>query len=61
MTYLGQTGRHLNNRVEVNKSNFHRNGDYYNVLSKHKKENADHDFDWENIENIENIESLKFP
>ena len=42
--------RLLNTRVEEHKSNFHRNGYYHSVRSKHKKENVDHHFDWENIE-----------
>ena len=48
-TYVGQTGRLPNTRVKEHKNNFHRNGYYHNVLSKHKKENLDHDFDWENV------------
>ena len=49
-TYVGQTGWLLNTRVEKHKSNFRINGYYHNVVSKHKKENFDHDFDWENVE-----------
>ena len=50
MTYVEVTGRLFNTRVEKHKSSFRRNGYYHNVLSKHKKENADHDFDSETVE-----------
>lgn len=50
MTYVGQTGRLLNTRVEEHKNNFNRNSYYHSVLSKHKKEFVGHDFDWENVE-----------
>ena len=50
MAYVVQTGRLLNTRVEEHKSNFLKNYYHHNVLSKHRKENADHEFDWENVE-----------
>ena len=50
-TYVGHTShRFLNTRFEEHKNNFHRNGYYNNFLSKHKKENVDHEFDCENFE-----------
>ena len=50
VTYVGQTGRLLNTRVEEHKKNLGRKCNYYNVLSDHRKEYADHDFDWNNVE-----------
>ena len=50
VTYVGQTGRLLNTRVEKDKKNIMRKCNYYNVLSDHRKEYADHDFDWSNVE-----------
>ena len=47
---MGQTGRLLNTRVEEHKKNLGRKCNYNNVLSDHKKEYADHDFDWNNVE-----------
>ena len=41
MTYMRQITRLLNIRVEEYKINFRRNGYCHNVLSKHKKKNAD--------------------
>ena len=49
MTYVGQTGRLLNTRVEHRK-NLGRKCNYHNVLSDHRKEYADHDFDWNYVE-----------
>ena len=50
MTYVGQRGRLLNTRVEERKKNLGRKCNYHNVLSDHRKEYADHDFDWNNVE-----------
>ena len=50
VTYMGQTGRLLNTRVEEYKKNLGRKCNYHNVLSDHGKEYADHDFDWNNVE-----------
>ena len=44
-----QTGRLLNTRVEEHKRNLGRKCNYDNVLSDHRKEYADHDFDWNNV------------
>ena len=49
VTYVGQTGRLLNTRVE-HKKNLGRKCNYHNVLSDHNKEYADYDFDWNNVE-----------
>ena len=49
MTYVGQTGRLLNTRVEEHKKNLGRKC-YHNVLSDYRKEYADHDFYWNNLE-----------
>ena len=46
MTYVGQTGRLLNTRVEEHKYNLGGKCNYHNVLSDHRKKYADHDFDW---------------
>ena len=46
VTYMGQTGRLLNTRVEEHKKNLGRKCNYHNVLSDYRKEYADHDFDW---------------
>ena len=48
--YVGQTGRFLNTRVEEHKKNLRRKCNYHKVLSDHRKEYADHDFDWNNVE-----------
>ena len=58
VTYVGQTGRFLNARVEEHKKNLGRKCNYHNVLSDHRKEYANHDFDWNNVE-ILNSESNK--
>ena len=58
VTYVGQTGRLLNTRLEEHKKNLGRKCNYYNVLSDHRKQYADHDFDWNNVE-ILNSESNK--
>ena len=50
VTYVGQTGRLLNTKVEEHKNNLGRKCNYHNVLSDHRKEYAAHDFDWINIE-----------
>ena len=50
VTYVGQTGRLLSTRVEVHKKNLGRMCNYHNVLSDHRKEYADHEFDWNNVE-----------
>ena len=50
VSYVGQTGRLLNTRVEEHKKNLGRKCNYHNVLSDHRKEYADHDFDWNNVE-----------
>ena len=47
---MGQTGRLLNTRVEEHKKNLRKMCNYHNVLSDHRKEYADHDFDWNNVE-----------
>ena len=38
VTYMGQTGRLLNTRVEEHKKNFGRKCTYHNVFSDHRKE-----------------------
>ena len=43
MTYVGQTGRLQNTKVEVHKKNVGKKCNYHNVLSDHRKEYADHD------------------
>ena len=48
--YVGQTGRLMNTRVEEHKKNFGRKCNYHNVLSDHRKEYADYDFNWNNLE-----------
>ena len=50
MTYVGQTGRLLNTRVGEHKNNLGRKCYYHNVLSNHRKEYTDYDFDWNNVE-----------
>ena len=50
VTCVGQTDRLLNTRVEEHKKNLGRKCNYHNVLSDHRKEYADHDFDWNNVE-----------
>ena len=50
VTYVRQTGRLLNTRVEEHKKNLGRKCDYHNVLSDHRNDCADHDFDWNNVE-----------
>ena len=45
VTYVGQTGRLLNTRVDEHKTNLGRKCNYHNVLSDHRNEYADHDFD----------------
>ena len=50
VTYVGQTSRVLNTRVEEHKKNVGRKCNYHNVLSDHREEYADHDFDWNNVE-----------
>ena len=57
VTYMGQTGRLLNTRVE-HKNNLGRKCNYHNVLSDRRKEYADHDFDSNNVE-ISHSESSK--
>ena len=47
---VGQTGRFLNTRVEEHKKNLGRKCNYHSVFSDHRKEYADHDFDWNNVE-----------
>ena len=47
---MGQAGRLLNTRVEDHKKNLEKKCNYHNVLSDHRKEYADHDFDWSNVE-----------
>ena len=49
--------RLLNTRVE-HKNNLGRKCNYHNVLSDHRKEYADHDFDW-NVVEILHFESNK--
>ena len=49
-TYVEQTGKLLNTTLEEHKKNLGRKCSYYNVLSDHRKEYADHDFDWNNVE-----------
>ena len=51
-------GRLLNTRVEEHKKNLWRKCNYHNVLSDHRKEYADYDFDWNNVE-ILHLESNK--
>ena len=58
VTYVGQTSRLLNTRVEEHKRNLGRKCNYQNVLSDHRKKYADHDFDWNNIQ-ILHFESNK--
>ena len=58
VTYVGQTGRLLNTTVEEHNKNLGRKCNYHNVLSDHRKEYADHDFDWNNVE-ILHLESNK--
>ena len=43
-------GRLLNTRVEEHRKNLGRKCNHHNVLSDHRKEYADHDFDWYNVE-----------
>ena len=50
VTYVGQIGRLLSTRVQEHKNNLGRKCNYHNVLSGHRKEYADHDFDWNNVE-----------
>ena len=50
VTYVRQIDRLLNTSVEEHKKNFVRKCDYNNVLSDHRKEYADHYFDWNNVE-----------
>ena len=50
VTYVGQTGKLLNTRVEEYKKNLERKCNYHNVLPGHRKEYADHNFDWNNAE-----------
>ena len=50
--YVGQTGKLQNTRVEEHKKNLWRKCDYHNVLFDHRKEYADHDFDWNNVESL---------
>ena len=50
VTYVGQTGRLLNTRVEEHKKNLGRKYNYHNVLSDLRKEYAHRDFDWNNVE-----------
>ena len=50
LTYVGQTGRLLNTRVKEHNKNLERKCNYHNVLSEHRKEYADHDFQWNNVE-----------
>ena len=50
VTYVGQTGRLLNIRVEEHKKNLGRKCNYHNTLSDHRKEYANHDFDSNNLE-----------
>ena len=50
VTYVRQTGRLLNTWVEEHKKNLGRKCNYHNVLSRHRKEYADHDFDWNYVE-----------
>ena len=45
VTYVGQTGRLLNTRVEKHKKNLGPKCNYHNVLSDDRNEYADHDFD----------------
>ena len=47
---MGQTGRLFNTRVEEHKKNLGRKCNYHNVLSDHREEYSDHDFDWNNVE-----------
>ena len=47
---MDQISKHLNIRFEEHKSNFCRSVLLHNLLSKHKKEKAENDFDWENVE-----------
>ena len=49
LSYERQTGRLLNTTVEEHKKNLGRKCNYHNVLS-YRKEYADHDFDWHNVE-----------
>ena len=58
VAYVGQTGTLLNTRVEEHKKNLGRKCNYHNVLSDHRKEYADYDFDWNNVE-ISHSESSK--
>ena len=58
MTCVGQTGRLLNTRVEEHKKNLGRKFNHHNVLSDHREEYADHEFDWNNVE-ILHLESNK--
>ena len=48
--HVGQTGRLLNTRVEEHKKNLRRKCNYHKVLSPHRKEYADHEFNWNNLE-----------
>ena len=50
VTYAGQTSRLQNTRVKEHKKNLGRKCNYHNVLSDHRKEYSDYDFDWNNIE-----------
>ena len=45
MTYVGSTGRFHDTRVEEQEKNLGRKCNYHNVLSDHRNEYADHDFD----------------
>ena len=43
VTYVGQTDRLLNTRVEEHKKSLERKCNYHNVLSDNRKEYPDHD------------------
>ena len=41
---------HISHFTQEHKGNLGKKCNYHNVLSNHRKEYADHDFDWNNVE-----------